>query len=258
MVAPALSPRWRRRRLAVCSSTELELDRWLRELGPEPDLSHSGLVVVARRQRHGRGQWGRSWHSPPGGLWLSAALHWPADPTAGAPLALAAALGLALQLEQLGLKPTIKWPNDLLIDGRKVAGVLPRLRLQRGRVRWAQLGIGLNGSNRPPAGAVSLAQALGERGALGPAGRRWLRRRFHPQAQPHLLLPRVLEAIGWAQSHADDPATVLQQVEQRLHVPASGWVHEGMRWQVLGLAQGGGLRLQRGDAQLVLSRSIRA
>ena len=255
MVAPALNRRWRLRRLAVCSSTELELDRWLRALGPEPDLTHSGLVVVARRQRHGRGQWGRSWQSPNGGLWLSAALHWPGDPAAGAPLALAAALGLALQLESLGLKPEIKWPNDLLIEGRKLAGVLPRLRLQGARVRWAQLGIGLNGTNRPPAGAVSVAQALWARGA---AGRCWQGRGFHPQAQPRLLLPRVLAAIGWAQQHADDPSAVLQQVEQRLHVPAGGWLHQGQCWEVLGLTQAGGLRLQRGSDQLELNRSIRA
>ncbi len=256
MAEPALKPLWRLRRLAVCSSTELELDRWLQALAPNPGLEHSGLVVVARRQRQGRGQWGRCWHSPAGGLWLSAALGWPAASpgcNSSAPLALVSALGLALQLEALGLAPQIKWPNDLLIDGRKLAGILPRLRLQGSRVRWAQVGIGLNGINHPPAGAVSVAQALT---AAGPDGSRC--RGFHPLAQPRALLPRVLEALSWAQQHADQSELVLQQVEQRLYRPAGGWLHNGQRWQVQGLGSQGTLLLQRPGQQLELSRNTPA
>ncbi|MEY3768576.1 MAG: hypothetical protein RLZZ11_1646, partial [Cyanobacteriota bacterium] len=103
----------------MCASTELELERWLAD-GVRPPL-----VVCARQQRHGHGQQGRIWQSPPGGVWLSAALPWPAESTGAASLALAAALGIALELEALGLRPQIKWPNDLLISGRKLAGILP-------------------------------------------------------------------------------------------------------------------------------------
>ena len=228
----------------MCASTELELDRWLAALGPEPHLDTSGLAVVSRRQRYGRGQWQRHWISPAGGLWLSAAFCWPAAATgSAAPLTLALAVGLALELEQLGLAARIKWPNDLLLDGRKLAGMLARLRLKGGQVRWARAGIGLNGTNRAPAGAISLAEAL--QAGCGS--------RFHPQATAKALLPRVLRAISWAQAHSEQGALVLSLAEQRLLRPPGGWLHQGQSWQVLGLAAGGGLLLQRGDRQTLLA-----
>ena len=223
---------WRLKLLPVCASTELELERWLAEAPPP-------LAVMARRQRHGQGQQGRPWHSPPGGVWLSAALPWPAQPEQAASLALAAALGIALQLEGLGLRPAIKWPNDLLIDGRKLAGILPRLRWRGGRVRYAQLGVGLNGINRVPPGAIALAEAMGLR--------------HHPRAQPLPLSARVLRGLEWAAAAAGEPELVRRQAEQRLWRP-DGVDHAGQRWSVAGLELDGGLRLRSGSAVTVLQR----
>ena len=242
MAGPALS--WQLRRLRVCASTEIELARWLeaRERSERPlPMAGSGFVVVARRQRFGVGQQGRSWHSPPGGLWLSAALPWPSAPAGTAPLALAAAVGLALQLESLGVRPRLKWPNDLLIDGRKLAGVLPRLRWRGSAIRWAQLGVGLNGNNRPPQGAIALAEALD--------GGRW-----HPLARSRRLEPLVLAALGWAVAQASAPGHVLAEAQARLWQPAGGWWHQGRLWQVEGLTADGGLRLSCADGALTLDR----
>jgi BirA family biotin operon repressor/biotin-[acetyl-CoA-carboxylase] ligase len=226
---------WRLRVLPVCASTELELERWLLA-GAEPPLA-----LLAQQQRHGHGQQGRVWQSPPGGVWLSAAIPWPEQPAAAASLALAAAVGIALQLEALGLKPQIKWPNDLLIDGRKLAGILPRLRWRGGRVRYAQLGVGLNGVNRGPAGAINLAEVLGQR--------------RHPLAQPAGLAARLLRGLEWAAAACDQPELVRRQAEQRLYRPE--WLeHEGERWAVAGLAPDGGLRLCRGSAAVVLQRAF--
>jgi BirA family biotin operon repressor/biotin-[acetyl-CoA-carboxylase] ligase len=226
---------WRLRVLPVCASTELELERWL-AAGVQPPLA-----LLAQQQRHGHGQQGRVWQSPPGGVWLSAALPWPAQPAEAASLALAAAVGIALQLESLGLKPQIKWPNDLLIDGRKLAGILPRLRWRGGRVRYAQLGVGLNGLNRVPAGAINLAEALGQR--------------QHPQAQPACLAARLLRGLEWAAAAADQPELVRRQAEQRLWQP-DGIEHNGELWSVAGLAADGGLRLCRNNTEVVLIRQF--
>ena len=223
---------WRLRHLPVCASTELELERWLAGAAPP-------LVVVADRQRFGHGQQGRPWHSPAGGVWLSAAIPWPAAAEGSAALGLAVALGLALQLEALGLQPRIKWPNDLLIDGRKLAGLLPRLRWRGTQVRHAQLGVGLNGWNPVPSGAINLAEALG--------------RCHHPQARPDRLAARVLRALEWAVAAAQQPELVRRQAEQRLWRPAT-LEHQGQPWQVLGLAADGGLRLQRHGAVVTLQR----
>ena len=224
---------WTLNVVPVCASTEQVLERRLRLSAVPP------TAVLAVQQRYGHGQQGRPWQSPPGGVWLSAALPWPAEPEGSASLALAASVGIALQLEDLGLKPQIKWPNDLLIDGRKLAGILPRLRWRAGLVRFAQLGVGLNGVNRAPAGAISLQDALG--------------RSLHPQAQPERLAARVLRALEWAAAAAHQAELVRRQAEQRLWRPE--WLtHEGERWGVIGLAADGGLRLCRGTTVTVLQR----
>jgi len=233
---PLTPPGWQLRRLAVCGSSEDELDGWLRALGPaaQATLQRTSLAVVAERQLQGRGQRGRSWQSPPGGLWLSAALAWPSG---AAPLTLAAAVGLALQLEGLGLAPQIKWPNDLMLDGHKLAGLLARLRLAGGRVRWAQVGLGLNGTNAVPAGAIAL-------GACLPPER----------ADPAALLPLALAALDWAQGHAQDPETVLDLANGRLLRPPQGVLHAGQRWDVVGLGRQGSLVVRRGSQQLELQQ----
>lgn len=247
MVADPLT--WQLRRLPVCASTELTLARWLeareRAARPLPSMQ-CGLAVVARRQRFGVGQQGRRWHSPAGGLWLSAAFGWSGHRhPASASLGLAAAVGLAQQLEALGLPVQIKWPNDLLLGGRKLAGLLPRLRLRGAAIRWARVGVGLNGTNRVPAaavacGAISLAEALGCR--------------HHPQARPDRLLARVLAGLDWARAHADQPELVRLAAEARLWRPAAGWPHAGEIWQVLGLHSDGRLRLGRQGQELALAR----
>jgi BirA family biotin operon repressor/biotin-[acetyl-CoA-carboxylase] ligase len=93
-----------------------------------------GTLVTAAEQTAGRGRQGRTWTAPPGSaLLLSVVLR---DPPALLPLA--AALAVA---EVAGARAQIKWPNDVLLDGRKVAGILAEGRPQDG---WAVLGIGLN------------------------------------------------------------------------------------------------------------------
>ena len=230
---------WRLRGLPVCASSELELERWLAAVPPpladgatpgSPPPLAAPLAVLARRQRFGRGQRGRSWLSPAGGAWISAALPWPADPTAAAAPGLAVAVGLALELEDLGLPVQLKWPNDLLLDGRKIAGLLPRLRLRGGVVRWAQVGVGLNGRHRllPAAAAVSLP---------APA-----------------LAARVLRALEWAVAHAAQRELVRRAAEERLGLPLPPLQHEGLDWQVEGLDGDGCLQLRHGSRRLTLHR----
>lgn len=245
-----MSGSWRLRRLAVCASTERELERWL-HCEPPAEGSPLRRMVVARRQRFGRGQQGRVWESPAGGLWLSAAFAWPADPAAGAAPALALALGLAQELERLGtpgrpLPVAIKWPNDLYLQGRKLAGLLPRLRIRGGRVRWAQLGLGLNGINRVPPGAIALGEALqpgpGRRHRSG-AGR------FDPRAMPRALEALAQRAIERTLALADQPEQVRREVEQRLWRQPEGIKREGVLWRIDGLERDGGLRVRAPDGR---------
>jgi BirA family transcriptional regulator, biotin operon repressor / biotin---[acetyl-CoA-carboxylase] ligase len=197
---------WQRRWLPVCASTETELARWLLQQ-PCPPLLQTPRLVVAGRQRFGHGQHGRHWSSPAGGLWLSAALPWPQPGDDAAPPTLAVALGLALQLEALGLQPRIKWPNDLMLDGRKLAGILTHQRLRGTQVRWLQVGLGLNGINRVPAGAVAVGEALQRQRGRGGC--------FHPWATPQRLLPRALAGLHWASLHANQGQLVQRETARR-------------------------------------------
>lgn len=103
-----------------------------------------GQLVVAREQLRGRGRLGRTWSSGPGGLWFSMVLR-PVQSAGGLVcLPLVTAVGVAEAIQQLtGLDPGLKWPNDLLVGGRKLAGILHEL----GR-DWVVAGVGLN-ANQP-------------------------------------------------------------------------------------------------------------
>ncbi len=118
----------------------------------------SGTTVIAERQEAGRGQWGRTWQSPPGGLYLSVLVRPPALNAAEASqLTLASAWGIATALRALGIAVRLKWPNDLLLDGRKLGGILTETRLSAEQVSQAVIGVGLNWHNPVPETGVNLA-----------------------------------------------------------------------------------------------------
>lgn len=105
-----------------------------------------GTTVIAERQRQGRGRQGRSWFSPGGGnLYVSVLLR-PQIPTADLPaLAPACGLGVAEALEAfVSVRAELKWPNDVLIRGRKIAGILTESVIQGGEVNYVVVGIGVN------------------------------------------------------------------------------------------------------------------
>lgn len=105
-----------------------------------------GVVVFAESQTRGRGRLGRQWLSPPRkGLWFSVLLRPDLRPQAATQLTVAAATALVRAIrDQTGLTPEIKWPNDILIKGRKVAGVLTELSAELDHIKHLTLGIGVD------------------------------------------------------------------------------------------------------------------
>ena len=105
-----------------------------------------GWVVFAESQTQGKGRLGRQWVSPSGkGLWFSVLLRPPLRPPEMTQLTVISATSLARAIrENTALQPEIKWPNDILIRGRKVAGVLTEMRAEPDRVSHAAIGIGIN------------------------------------------------------------------------------------------------------------------
>jgi BirA family transcriptional regulator, biotin operon repressor / biotin---[acetyl-CoA-carboxylase] ligase len=127
------SPRLHLRRTDSTSSRAREL-----AAGGAPH----GTLVTAGEQTAGRGRQGRTWSAPPGRALLCSIVLRELEPL----LPLQAALAVADVATGAGLDPQIKWPNDVLIDGRKLAGILVEGRPQEG---WAVLGIGINVAVRP-------------------------------------------------------------------------------------------------------------
>lgn len=113
----------------------------------------AGLAVMARRQEQGRGSFGRSWDSPVGNLYISVLLH-PAGRLADGGLwSLLAAVALAYAVRPLLPDPTalrLKWPNDLLLNGGKLAGILLDSAADgQGGFASLVIGIGVNLAHRP-------------------------------------------------------------------------------------------------------------
>lgn len=220
---------WRLRVVSTCASTEPLLQRW------GQGGRHGPSAVVARQQRHGRGQWGRSWLAPPGGVWLSAA--WPLPDSAAATRLQTEGLGLAVAvavmewLEGLGLTVAFKWPNDILLEQRKLAGLLTHRQLRGGVPRQLGLGLGLNVANAVPAGAVALRQRMGTRTPS------------LPQAQAAALL-----ACERAMVFLEQPDALVQACQARLWLPRQPLPGPtGAPVHVVGLTPAGGLRLRQQD-----------
>lgn len=109
-----------------------------------------GTVVVAKAQSAGRGRAGRRWDSPAGGLYMSLVLR-PSTSAQPQLLSLVGAFSVVLGIESAtGLRPSVRWPNDVLIRGRKVSGVLAEASYAGKALSYVVLGIGLNCNSKAP------------------------------------------------------------------------------------------------------------
>jgi BirA family biotin operon repressor/biotin-[acetyl-CoA-carboxylase] ligase len=110
-----------------------------------------GTLIVADEQTKGKGRMGRSWHSPPRvGLWMSLILRPEISPFKAPGLSICAGLALAQAINQItGMEARIKWPNDCLLNGRKVGGILLELSAELDRINFVIAGVGVNVNQRP-------------------------------------------------------------------------------------------------------------
>ena len=224
-LAGASARPWTIRRVPVCSSTEEMLGRWLRDqpllMGPRAVIAthQPGLATGARLA------------SPPGGVWISAALPWRSHGSGQAGLlGLALALSVVQRLEQRGLSVQIKWPNDLLVNGRKLAGLLPGV-VQRGsQLRLLRIGLGLNVRNAVPGHAIALRKLEGQQAA-----------------DPIRWTAEVLLAFDHCHRLGGDGAWCLDGVQARLWSDQLVHPEDGQIWTIAGLERDGGLRLRQGS-----------
>jgi BirA family biotin operon repressor/biotin-[acetyl-CoA-carboxylase] ligase len=180
-----------------------------------------GTLVTADEQLAGRGRQGRSWHAPPGrALLCSLVLHSP-------PALLPIAAGIAVA-RLAGPRAMLKWPNDVQLDGRKVAGILIEGRPQSG---WSVLGIGVNVAVELAELPAELRESAGTLG-LGPGAIEPTLARLLALLEEALAAPAEQVAAAWRERDA-------------LLGRAIAW--NGGRGVARGIADDGRLRVQHDD-----------
>tara|TARA_Y100001968_G_scaffold27783_1_gene21626 strand:+ start:598 stop:1269 length:672 start_codon:yes stop_codon:yes gene_type:complete len=218
----------------ICASTEIELSNWISE---KPVKKNQPIAIFSSRQRFGQGQAGRSWYAPKGGVWVSAAIN--REDTFGENsqlYGLAVALALVERIERNGVTVSIKWPNDILVDGQKLAGILPRLFFRGEKLRLLRVGVGLNVFNNVPKEGISLKQIIRDK-----------------TLNVNFWSSEVLLAIERSLDLLDNVSFLVSQVEQKLWSRKYIDKETGSIWDIKGIDSGGGLILLKGDKFKILS-----
>ncbi len=114
------------------------------------------LAAIALKQTAGKGQWGRVWQSSLGGLYLSVGISPQISLSNNAHLIMSTAWGIATILRNYSLPVSLKWPNDLILDGCKLGGIKIETRTQQQQITHAVIGIGINWTNAVPPMAINL------------------------------------------------------------------------------------------------------
>jgi len=117
----------------------------------------NGTIIIAKKQTGGRGRMKRKWKSPVGGIWMSIIIHpkFGVSSTTLVPIAISLALCLAIE-KILKIKPELKWPNDITLKGKKVAGVLVDASIVSNEIEYMIIGVGINFKIKP----TELANAI--------------------------------------------------------------------------------------------------
>ena len=216
-----------------------------------------GTLVVSKVQTGGRGRLGRRWGSPAGGLWMSLVLRPGISTRIAARITQTAAVGVAKALREVGVEAEIKWPNDLLVEGRKVCGILAESSVEsvpvaakkvgpgeERRVDFVVLGIGLNANLDPKDLGVPEDEAATLRSELG--------RDVNMLALLKSLLSHLdaeLARIDDFESILDDWRSLNCTLGERVRVRRFGEVLEGV---ALDLGPEGALLLKTSDGVVEL------
>ncbi len=238
--------------LPSCPSTNAVLKR-MAETAP------SGMAVVTDHQTAGRGRLGRSWISSPGlDLAFSVLLHPALEPARGHLLSIASGVAVAEVLEEcLGLTGhvSLKWPNDVLVERKKICGILLEASADAERIRWAVAGIGLNVNSEPERLVAALApdQAAEWQGRPAPISLKEFLGRDVPRA-PLLAALLARLTVRWtALERADEVRRLLGEWRRRDALAGRRvQVHAGAgRREVVAVGEAAGI----GDEGQLLVRS---
>jgi BirA family biotin operon repressor/biotin-[acetyl-CoA-carboxylase] ligase len=206
-----------------------------------------GTLVVAGIQTGGRGRLGRHWGSPEGGLWMSMVLRPGFEASLASRITQTAAVGVAGALREVGVEARIKWPNDLLVGGKKICGILAESGIRNSpgpakevRLEYAVLGVGMNANLDPEDLGVPDREITTIRSELG------------GDVDPLKLLGALLSNLGNELGRIAHFESVLETwrnlnctLGERVRIRRNGETVEG---RAVDLTSEGALMLATGDA----------
>ncbi|ABM71704.1 putative Biotin--acetyl-CoA-carboxylase ligase [Prochlorococcus marinus str. MIT 9515] len=152
-----LCPDWKLQYKFKCRSTEYELTNLLQD---SPVQRNKPIAIVAKEQLSGIGQNSRSWFSPKGGIWLSAAYPIFSSEFSSETLSLSFAIKLCEMFQMESINVDLKWPNDIFYDSKKLIGFLPRVITRGKEIIYMRIGLGMNFSNKTPLEGIALSEIL--------------------------------------------------------------------------------------------------
>ena len=107
--------------------------------------NENGTVIISKKQTGGKGRMKRKWFSPVGGIWMSIIIHPDFDISNVTLVPIATSLALCMAIEKtIKIRPKLKWPNDITIKGKKVAGILVDTSIESNKIESLILGVGIN------------------------------------------------------------------------------------------------------------------
>jgi BirA family biotin operon repressor/biotin-[acetyl-CoA-carboxylase] ligase len=208
--------------------------------------AEEGLCITARQQTAGRGRHGRVWASPKdAGLYFSVVLRPKIDAKYLPLIALATGIAVHDTLTELGLKPDIKWPNDVLVNEKKISGILAETTETReGQAVVVGIGINLTSKNFPPeisAMATSIAAEI---------------KRPIPVSEMEILLAKYFGYFYGVLIEDQGPEAILEEWQRRSSYASGKRVRiklgdESITGVTQGLAPNGALLMQKNDGTIV-------
>jgi len=150
-------PSWRLQYKIKCKSTENELSKLI---GDSEIKRNHPLAIIAREQFSGFGQNSKTWVSPKGGIWLSAAYPIFSKEFKSQIFNLSLGIKICEMLRQENINVCLKWPNDIFLDSKKLIGFLPRVITRGKEIIYIRVGVGMNVLNYTPSEGISLSKVL--------------------------------------------------------------------------------------------------
>ncbi len=152
-------PNWKLIYKFKCSSTENELDEYLKL----NNLKNNPIAIFSKAQSSGFGRFNRKWFSPYGGIWFSAAYPIKSKTFVSEIFPISIAYKLCEMLSDESIKVSLKWPNDIFYGSKKLIGFLPKVITRGKEIKYVRVGFGMNLNNKSPMQGISLCEILNKK-----------------------------------------------------------------------------------------------